>query len=70
MSFPGLMAKAPKMDPAVAESQKAQARAEQERVKELKKKQLEATKGQLAGTGVRSLISSAGTGGFGRNFFG
>lgn len=61
--------KMPKMDPAVKEQQAMQRQAEQERIKELKKQQLEATKSKQSGYGIRSLVSSTG-GGFGRNFFG
>ena len=68
MSLPGLMPKAPKPDPATIAAQKAQQAAEAERMRQLKEQQLSKTKGQMAGTGIRSLISSAG-GGFGRNFF-
>jgi hypothetical protein len=68
MSYPQAP-KAPKPDPAIAAAQKAARQAEIERASELKKKQLQETKGQMGGAGIRSLISSAG-GGFGRNFFG
>ena len=46
------------------------ARAEQERIAELKKQQYERSKGKQKAAGVRSMISSASGGGFGRNFFG
>lgn len=58
----------PKVDPEVKAAQAAAKQAEQERMAEMKQKQLEETKGQMGGAGIRSLISSAG-GGFGRNFF-
>lgn len=68
MSLPGLTPKLPKVDPSVKAAQEAQRAAEAERIRQQKEVQLDRTKGQLTGTGIRSLISSAG-GGFGRNFF-
>ena len=60
--------KPPKPDPAIKAAQEAQARAEAERMRQMKEKQYESSKRSQQGTGVRSLISSLG--GFGRNFFG
>lgn len=59
-----------KLIKAQLEATEAAARAEQERIAELKKQQYERTKGKQRSTGMRSLISSASGGGFGRNFFG
>jgi hypothetical protein len=61
--------KAPKPDPALKEAQEAQKRAEQERISELKRSQLDRTRNRLGGAGVRSLIAGSGAAGFGRNFF-
>lgn len=66
MSLPGL--KPPKIDKATKQAQQAQRNAEAERMRQLKEEQLMRSKGALAGSGIRSLISSAGAG-FGRNFF-
>jgi hypothetical protein len=68
MSLPGLMPKAPKIDKATKAAQEAQRAAESERIRQLKEEQLARTKGQMAGSGIRSLITSVG-GGYGRNFF-
>lgn len=68
MSLPGLMPKAPKVDPATKAAQEAQRAAEAERIRQLKEEQLARTKAQLSGSGSRSLITSSG-GGYGRNFF-
>lgn len=58
--------KAPKEDPAVKEAQERARAAEQERIREEKEKTLGGRKRQLAGAGVRSLITGSG-GGYGSN---
>lgn len=63
------MPKPPKPDPALKAAQQAQARAEQERIAELKKQQLERTKQSQQASGMRSLVSSTSGSGFGRNFY-
>lgn len=61
------MPKPPKPDPSIKAAQKAQMAAESQRMAELKKKQLEKTKGNLGDSGVRSLITSQTGAGYGRN---
>lgn len=63
------MPKPPKPDPSLKAAQQAQARAEQERIAELKKQQLERTKQSMGERGMRSLVTSTSGSGFGRNFF-
>jgi hypothetical protein len=63
MCFP----KAPKQDPAIKQQQQLQRQAELERLAEEKKKDVVAQKRTLRGSGVRSLLSGAGTG-FGSNY--
>lgn len=67
MSLPGLQP--PKIDKATKAAQQAQRAAEAERARQLKEDQLQRSKGALAGSGIRSLISSSSGSGFGRNFF-
>ena len=59
--------KAPKPDPAIKQQQEAQRQAELERLAEEKKKDVVAQKRTLRGSGIRSLLSGAGTG-FGSNY--
>lgn len=59
---------APKPDPSIAAAQEAQRAAEAARARELKQQTYERAKSRSGGYGVRSLISSSGSG-FGRNFF-
>lgn len=66
MSLPGFQP--PKIDKATKAAQEAQRKAEAERMRQNKEEQLMRSKGALSGSGIRSLISSAGSG-FGRNFF-
>lgn len=69
MSLPGMTPAPPKIDKATKDAQAAQKAAEAERTRQLKEQQLQRTKGEMAGGGVRSLISSSSGAGFGRNFF-
>jgi len=59
----------PKPDPAIAAAQEQQRQLEQDRMRELKDQQLKKRKGELAGLGIRSLLTGGGAG-YGRNFFG
>lgn len=61
--------KPPKIDPSVKAAQEAAARAEQERIAELKKQQTQRTRAEQRTTGMRSLVSGSSGSGFGRNFF-
>lgn len=63
------MPKPPGIPESVKNQQKAQAAVEQKRQAEIKRQQLEKTKAGMGDTGVRSMITSQGGQGYGRNFF-